>query len=189
MRLSVYNFGVPKEDFDAPGFEGFLMREPINFEAAERAEGFIGRSGYDNEPGPASWGKQIFPRFLQQTGFDAGTSSLSLWRDIESLMAFSYSGVHADALKYARNWIGERSWPPLVLWWVEDGEIPSWVDGVERLEYLHDNGACARAFTFKVPYGPDEKPTLIDRARVRAIGARNRARQADLLAQVQAMKI
>ena len=120
MVLALYNFGVPKDDFDAPGFEGFLLREPFNFAAAERSEGFIGRSGYESDPGPASWGKPAFPRFLQETRFDAGTSSLSLWRDIESLMAFCYDGVHANALKHARNWMGPRSWPPLVLWWLGD---------------------------------------------------------------------
>jgi predicted component of type VI protein secretion system len=34
----------------------------------------------------------------------ARPSSLSLWQDIESLMAFAYAGVHAEALKNARNW-------------------------------------------------------------------------------------
>ena len=39
------------------------------------------------------------------------------------------------------------------------------------------------------PYGADGKPALIDRDRVREIAARNVTGQADLLAQVQTMKI
>jgi hypothetical protein len=189
VRLALYNFGVPITGFDAPDFVGFLLREPFNFEAAERADGFVGRSGYDGDPGPPSWGRQVFPRFIEGTGFESGTSSLSLWRDIESLMAFSYSGVHADALKNARNWMAERRWPPLVLWWVDDDHIPSWSDGVERLEYLHDHGVSARAFTFKQPYGSDGLPFVVDRARVREIADLNASRQQDLLAAVEAMKI
>ena len=50
--------------------QGFALREPLNFEAATRAVGFVGRSGYAGEPGPGSWGEQVFPRFLEagQTG-------------------------------------------------------------------------------------------------------------------------
>jgi hypothetical protein len=57
---------------------------------------------------------QVFPRFLKGSGFDSAPSSLSLWQDIESLMAFAYAGVHAEALKHARNWNQKGDWPPLV---------------------------------------------------------------------------
>lgn len=189
MHLVLYNFGVPKESFAAPAFEGFLAREPFNFEAASRAEGFVARSGCENEPGPESWGVQVFPRFIEGTGFEAGTSSLSRWRDIESLMAFSYNGVHADALKHARHWMGERRWPPLVLWWVDEDEVVSWRDAVSRLEYLHDHGPSAHAFHFKTPFASDGQPYLIDRMRVRDIARRNKPAQADLLAAVFALKV
>ncbi|HWU61624.1 MAG TPA: DUF3291 domain-containing protein [Ensifer sp.] len=189
MHLVLYNFGIPKESFTAPGFEGFLLREAFNFEAASRAHGFRGRSGYKDEPGPDSWGEQVFPRFIRETGFEAGTSSLSRWRDIESLMAFSYSGVHADALKHARNWMGPRSWPPLVLWWVAEDEAVSWADAVRRLEYLHDHGPSAHAFHFKTPFGPDGEAYEIDRSLVRAIAARNAPAQADLMEAVGRLKI
>ena len=112
-------------------------------------------------------GARVFPRFILGSGFDSAPSSLSVWKDIESLMAFAYSGVHADALKHARNWNVKPSWPPLVLWWVDGRHIPDWSEGVERLEHLHDNGATARAFTFKEA---------------------NSSGQADLLAHVQSLK-
>ena len=189
MPLALYNFGVPKHDFDAPSFEGFVLREPLNFEAAERSEGFVGRSGYPGEPGPRSWGLPKQPRFLEDTPFDAGLASLSLWRDVESLMAFAYSGVHANALKHAANWMGPRTWPPLVLWWVTDGQRPKWSDGVERLEHLHDHGPSAHAFTFKQPFAPDGGSLSIDREKVRPIAEENRFAQADLLTAVESMKV
>jgi hypothetical protein len=119
FHLAMYNFGLHVAPYDAPQVQGFLRREPLNFAAAEKAAGFVARSGYDGEPGPKSWGVQVFPRFIEGSGFDSGPSSLSIWADIESLMAFSYAGVHAEALKNARNWNTRNDWPPLVLWWIE----------------------------------------------------------------------
>ena len=65
---------------------------------------------------------------------DAQSSSAKQLSDIEALMAVSYRGVHADALKHARPWNVKQHWPPLVLWWVENGRLPDWEDGVARLE-------------------------------------------------------
>src|SRR5690606_9202753 len=118
-----------------------------NFDAAERSEGFAGRSGYPGEPGPRSWGPQVFPRFIEGSGFDTAPSSLSLWTDIESLMAFSCSGVHADALKHASTWQVERRWPALVLWWT--AHRPDWAEAIERFEHLHDHRPGPTAFHFK----------------------------------------
>jgi len=66
--------------------------------------------------------------------------------------------------------------------------IPDWSEGVERLEHLHDNGATARAFTFKEPFAAGGEAYGIDRQRVRAIAEANSSGQADLLAHVQSLK-
>jgi hypothetical protein len=63
MLLAVYNFGMFRDRAESPANQGFRDREPANFEAAERAPGFIARSGYPDEPGPPSRGKQVYPRF------------------------------------------------------------------------------------------------------------------------------
>lgn len=188
-HLAMYNFGLHVAAYESPAVEGFRLREAANFEAAARACGFIGRSGYAGEPGPACWGEQVFPRFIEGSGFKTAPSSLSLWADIESLMAFSYNGVHADALKHARHWNVRQSWPPLVLWWVDAGVFPEWKDGAERLEHLHDNGPSASAFTFKQPYDVDGDEAVIDRERVKKTAAGNVAGEGDLLAHVLGLKV
>ncbi|MCV9967585.1 DUF3291 domain-containing protein [Pararhizobium sp. BT-229] len=186
-HLAIYNFGLHVGPEGDPRIEGFVLREPANFEAASRASGFVGRSGYRGVPGPRSWGGQVFPRFIEGSGFETAPSSLSLWTDIESLMAFSYNGVHADALKHGRNWNVKQSWPPLVLWWVD--RRTDWSEAVERLEYLHDHGASARAFTFKEPFAADGEVYQIDRERVRRIAEDNGKGQGDLLAHVLSLKV
>lgn len=187
-HLAVYNFGLHVNDYESPRVEGFRLREPLNFEAAERAEGFVGRSGYDDVPGPASWGEKVYPRFIEGSGFEDAPSSLSLWSDLESLMAFTYNGVHADALKHARNWNQRQAWPPLVLWWVREGSQPVWADGAERLEHLADHGPSPHAFTFRAAFSHRGDPVTVDRERVRAVTLRNAAGQEDLLAIVKTLK-
>jgi hypothetical protein len=189
VRLAMYNFGLHVAPFESDAVEGFRLREPANFEAARRACGFIGRSGYAGEPGMQSWGRQVFPRFIEGSGFDSAPSSLSLWADIESLMAFSYSGVHADALKHARHWNVKASWPALVLWWVDAQHRPDWTEAVERFEHLADHGPSGRGFTFKRPFGADGGETEIDRARVKDLATRNAKTQGDLLAHVLTLKV
>ncbi|MDM9627165.1 DUF3291 domain-containing protein [Rhizobium sp. S152] len=188
-RLAMYNFGLHVAPFESDAVEGFRLREPANFQAAAGARGFIGRSGYAGEPGTRSWGPQVFPRFIKGSGFDSAPSSLSLWADIESLMAFSYNGVHADALKHARNWNVRPSWPPLVLWWVGPHHRPDWSEAVERLEYLAGNGPSPRAFTFKQPFDADGAEVGIDRERVKTLAAENAETQRDLLAHVLTLKV
>jgi hypothetical protein len=172
-RLAIYNFGLFVAPYDSSEVKGFRVREPLNFAAAETAEGFVGRSGYAGEPGPECWGRQVFPRFIEGSGFTTAPSSLSLWADIESLMAFSYSGVHADALKHARNWQVPRRWPALVLWWTD--HRPDWPG--------------PSAVHFKEPYGPDGEKVLLDRARIRRLSEVNTERHKDLLAAVRGMGV
>ena len=187
-HLAIYNFGLHVDDYDSPRVEGFRLREPLNFEAAKRAEGYVGRSGYDGEPGPASWGEKVYPRFIEGSGFSDAPSSLSLWTSLEALMAFTYTGVHADALKHARNWNQRQAWPSLVLWWVREGTQPLWADGAERLEFLHDKGPTPRAFTFKAPFCPDGNAVAIDRDEVKAMAGRNAGGQEELLAIANTLK-
>ncbi|MGR6468301.1 DUF3291 domain-containing protein [Rhizobium sp. PAMB 3182] len=189
MRLAIYNFGLFRASYDSDLVEGFRLREPFNFAAAEAAEGFVGRSGYEGETGPACWGPQVFPRFIKGSGFETAPSSLSLWTSLEALMAFTYSGVHADALKHARIWQVEKAWPALVLWWVPKDRLPTWAEGVERFEHLHDHGPSPHAFHFKKPYDCEGQDAVLKRDRVREMSARNIERQRDMLTAVGKLKV
>lgn len=188
-HLAIYNFGIHTESYLIATVQGFGLRERFNFEAADRAVGFVGRSGYAGEPGPDSWGAQIFPRFLTEIGRESGVSSLSLWLDIECLMAFTYAGVHADALKHARHWNERQAWPPLVLFWVKAGERPGWSEAVRRFELLADVGPCPDAFSFKCAFTADGDPYVINRERIKHLAAENLEAQADLISAVKALPV
>lgn len=171
MWLAIYNFGMFRERAESPANQGFRDREAINFNAAKHARGFIGRAGYDDEPAEESWGVRVFPRFYVERGDGSAPSVLSLWFDIESLMAFVYSGVHAEALRHASEWFVPKDWPPYVLWWVAEGYRPDWREAIARFELLHDRGPGPEAFTFKSPFDAHGRPTVVDKEVVRRLAA------------------
>lgn len=172
-RLALYTFGVFAQPARGGANEGFFELEEQIFPLVDHAAGFISRSGYDGEPGPPEWGEQVFPRFYEEKGDGWSPATLSLWRDAEAAMAFSYHGLHAEALKRGREWMVRPSWPPYAAWWVGPDDAPSWADAVERHAHLHEQGPTPRAFDFKHPFDPGGAPTAIDRARVSNYAAQN----------------
>jgi uncharacterized protein DUF3291 len=172
-RLAIYNFGMFREAAGSPSNQGFRDREGPNLAAVERAHGFIGRAGYAGEPERLSWGQQRFPRFYVGNGEEGAPSTLSLWKDLESLFAFTYSGIHVEAVKRAQDWFVEKRWPAYVLWWVEAPRLPDWREAVARFELLHDHGPSPDAFNFKTPFDPEGRTTAIDKAAAKRIAGAN----------------
>jgi hypothetical protein len=171
-RLAVYNFGMFREPADSAVNQGFRDLETPNFLAAERAVGFVGRAGYAGESGPPSWGEQVYPRFYVERGDGGSPSTLSLWESLECLFAFAYSGIHAETIRRASDWLVEKRWPAYVLWWAEG--IPDWRQAVTRFEQLHDCGPSPEAFNFKTPFDKHGALTAIDREAVRRLAHTNR---------------
>ena len=173
-RLAVYNFGMFREPEASAVNQGFRDREAPNFLAAERAAGFVGRAGYADESDRASWGERVYPRFYVERGDGGSPSTLSLWESLESLFAFAYFGIHAEALGRGSDWLIEKQWPPYALWWTTG--IPDWREAVARFERLHDRGPSPEAFNFKTPFDPHGAAATIDREAVKRLADANRQR-------------
>lgn len=79
-------------------------------------------------------------------------SNLSVWSDLESLVAFAFSNeAHKDIMRRRREWFEKMDFY-VVLWWVEYGHIPTLDEAKDRLEVLRINGPSASAFTFRDSY-------------------------------------
>jgi hypothetical protein len=167
MKLALYTFGQFAARSEDAVNQGFHDRNDPVLAEVDRAEGLIGRSGYAGEPGPESWGLQVFPKAWQDNGDGWAPSTLSLWQDLESVLAFTYGGLHREALAKGRDWFRKGDWPPLVLWWTT--EQPDWAEGVRRYDLLCAEGASAQAFGFGQAYDAAEGVYVPDRARVRLI--------------------
>lgn len=82
--------GLLHEPMGHPRVQGFMRRIPGVYGAAAASEGFLGFPAEQGDPTP----------LVYRTGEFAGRAptTLSVWRDLESVFAFSYAGVHAEAL-------------------------------------------------------------------------------------------
>ena len=167
-RLAFMTIGLLNEPFGHPRVQGFADRLDANFAAAEASEGFIGRSVLDEATGEETWGAWAAPTIFHGGEYLNRTpETLSLWQDLESVFAFAYHGVHAEALNNRKEWLVHARWPNYVAWWVRDDHTPSWQEACERYDRLEREGASPEAFHFKQPFGPDGQPARIDRDVVR----------------------
>jgi hypothetical protein len=153
--------------------QGFFDRLPDNFGAADRFEGFVARSMRDPATLGHTWGEMVRPRFFDAALHDGTVSTLSLWRSLESVNAFAYSGVHGEALRHRLEWFLKPEWPSYAAWWVADDHIPDWHEASQRLEHLHDHGPSPQAFDFRSSFGPDSEPITVRRHVVREIVSRS----------------
>ncbi len=88
--------------------------------------------------------------------------NLTVWESVDSLRAFAYQGDHLAVFRQRRQWFEERVEAMVVLWWIDEGHIPSVDEAKERLDFLRRHGPSPWAFTF----AHVESALLIERATV-----------------------
>ena len=160
-KIAFFTFGVLREPRDHPQSRDFVDRGDPTFEAAQVSEGFVDRSGYDDEIGVESWGDYLPPRFTSDD--EPWEATLSRWEDLESVFAFAYSGFHSENLRRRQEWFITPQWPSYVAWWVPDDHRPDWLEAKDRLERLHDEGSSPYAFNFKRPFDARGRPIELNR--------------------------
>lgn len=122
--LALYTFGIFARPAEDPANDGFRdLNDPV-FATVDRAPGLIARSGYASDPGPQPWGPEVYPRAYHERGDGWSPATLSLWTDAESVWAFTYSGLHAAAMRRGRDWFHKPAWPPYALWWHDSAAPP-----------------------------------------------------------------
>ena len=145
-QLNIARFRLPQEHPQNSDFVNNLER--IN-RIAEKQDGFIWRLVGDDNATSA----------IDVNAFDDINiiSNMSLWANLESLAAFVYRNKeHREIMRRGSEWFDEIDFH-LVLWWVKQGHIPSLDEAKLRLELLESSGPSDRAFTFKVPFGPNHQ--------------------------------
>jgi len=176
MLAALFTFGIFREPVEHPVNQGFHDRNDPILAAVERSDGFVARSGYDGDPGPASWGEQVYPDFYVERGDGWSPETLSLWEDLESIAAFSYHGLHAEALRLGSEWMVTPEWPPYVIWWVAPGHTPDWAEAIDRHRCLHIDGPGRDAFNFSTAFDPDGQAAKVDTVLIAEKARRNAER-------------
>jgi heme-degrading monooxygenase HmoA len=163
-RIAFMTMGILQASTSVPLVQGYLSRIEANFNAAEGSRGYIDHSRYLPELDDYDWGGLQIPVMFQSNELkDRRLMTLSLWRDLESVMAFAYTGLHAEALRYRREWFIRGVFPNYVAWWVGDNETPTWREACKRYENLYYNGSTTEAFDFRQPFCSDGKAVRVER--------------------------
>jgi hypothetical protein len=130
--------------------------DPINA-LADQANGFVWR--LKGEGGSAS----SYVRFDDDERLIV---NMSVWTSIDALFSYVYRSGHGKVYADRRVWFEGLAEPPVAIWWVPAGHIPTIEEGRARWECLKKNGPTADAFTFKQrypsPQNRDNRPWFIE---------------------------
>jgi len=92
--------------------------------------------------------------------------TLSLWESLEAVAAYSYDGLHTEALARRADWFQRGSWPSYVAWWVPEHHVPRRTEGTERIDHLYTHGATPYAFSFREAFDAEAARVALDRSRM-----------------------
>ena len=152
-RIAFFTLGVLKAPVGDPVVQGFVDRIGEVYAAAEGSVGFFDRSIRDLKTWEHSWGPVIAPACIpKELPLTQLAMTLSLWRDLESVAAFAYQGLHREALSKREDWFQSGPWPAYAAWWVDGEHKPNWGEAVDRIDHLHGHGPTPLAFSFRQPF-------------------------------------
>ena len=140
MHLAELNIGRLIADTDDPRVSDFMDNlERING-LGKRMPGFVwmmeGSAGSGNTEAKIDGD----PRFVP---------NLSVWEDAASLEKFVWGTIHKKFYERRAEWFEVLGAMHFVMWWVEEGHLPTLEEALDRLEHLKTHGDCDHAFGWK----------------------------------------
>jgi len=139
VQSNVARMRAPLED---PVMAGFVERlDPLNA-LADESEGFVWR--YQTEEGNATEVRVFDDELI--------LFNMSVWESVEALEAYVYKSNHVRAVQKRAEWFERAERSPIVLWWIEAGQIPTVEEAKVRFDLLWENGPSPDAFTFRNRY-------------------------------------
>lgn len=145
-HLAQINLARARVPFDDPALEEFMEQiDGINA-LADESPGFIWRLQTDE--GDATG--------IRINDDDRLLVNLTVWESVEALREYAYRSRHMDVMRRRKEWFEPYGSTYLALWWVPAGTLPSVDEGLERLAYIDEHGASARAFGFRQQFPPAE---------------------------------
>ncbi len=140
MHLAEFNIGTLKYDWDDPRVADFADNLDLVNGIAQRSPGFVWQLPEDDmeaaqqDPGGPLGGN---PRTA---------STLSVWKDLESLESFVWNTVHKRFYDRRSEWYDPQPGPRLVMWWVAEAHHPTIAEAKRRLDHLAEHGDSDYAF-------------------------------------------
>ena len=138
MQLAQVNVAEAVASVSSPELSEFVLLLDRLDELARRSPGFVWR------PRPEDVRVADVALFGDP---DRVVPNLSVWASAEALLAFTYGGEHLAAMRRRRQWFRPLGAASVALWWVADGERPSFAEARRRLERLRRDGPNREVFT------------------------------------------
>lgn len=145
MQLAQLNIADGVVDMDHPQMARFTGRIDAINALADRADGFVWRLTDDDESVDGALS-------LRLPDDERALVNMSVWRDIDTLFAFVYKTAHAKVMVDNRDNFHDMPQSHMVLWWVDDGHIPTLLEAKSRLDMLRQYGPSPKAFDFNTPF-------------------------------------
>ena len=155
MQLAQLNIGIGRHPMDDPRMQGFVGRIDVINALADRSDGFIWRLVDDDEEIDGALD-------LRLPDSESTLVNMSVWRDIQSLFHFIYKTAHAKVMADRDDYFIPLTERFVVLWWIQDGHIPSLDEAKTKLDAIRANGPTPKAFDFQTPFSADGKPIQIN---------------------------
>ena len=146
-HLAQFNIIKLKDQLDSPvvkEFRDFLA--PVN-QLAEESPGFVWRLKDDQGESAAN----VETPYEDELIF----VNMSVWLNYDYLKAYTYQTVHSYFLKSRKKWSLEIEGHRAVMWYVEEGQIPSLTEAKAKLDLLNQSGSSGKAFSMTDIYDSD----------------------------------
>jgi hypothetical protein len=142
MHIAQMNVGTTLYDIDDERMAGFTDNLDRVNALAEATPGFVWR--LQSEQGNAT--------DIMVTDDPHFIVNMSVWETVEALFDYVYRSDHCSIMVGRRQWFAKPEGPYQVLWWVEEGVLPTVEEGLARLDHLTRHGPTPSAFTFKTVF-------------------------------------
>ena len=136
MHLAQLNIGRFKYPTTDPRMAGFMDNLDRVNAIAERSDGFVWRLKDDS--GNATGIRPFADPDM--------AVNMSVWRDVESLEHYVWNTVHKQFYRKRDEWFQLMDKQHLVMWWIDEGHVPTLGEAELRLDHLNANGNSDFAF-------------------------------------------
>ncbi len=136
MHLAQLNIARLKHPIDDPRVAGFVDNLDRVNAVAERSGGFVWR--LKDETGDAT--------SIRAFDDPAVIVNMSVWQDAETLEHFVWNTVHKQVYRRRAEWFEALGKQHFVMWWVDEGHVPTLQEAGERLDHVEANGDSDHAF-------------------------------------------
>ncbi len=139
FQLAEFNFGTLKYDWEDKRVSDFRNNlERVN-RLASRADGYIWRMPDAEMDAAQNEAGGVF-------GNARTASTLSVWRDVDSLSNFVWKTIHKQFYDRKGEWYDPEGNGNFVMWWIPEGHKPTVAEGMERFNHMKLHGESDFAF-------------------------------------------